>query len=78
MSDKELLEMAHRLVVDRDFRERFLIAPGAVLADLGVSPKAYQALATVVPILLAGGIGLIDSASGDNGINSPGISWGRG
>ena len=78
MSDKGLLEIAHRLVVDRDFRERFLIAPGAVLADLGVSAEAYRALVAVVPILLAGGIGIIDLVLGGRGINSPGVGWGRG
>ena len=78
MSDKGLLEIAHRLVVDRDFRERFLIAPQDVLADLGVSAEAYQALLAVAPILLAGGVTLIDSTVlSDGGIPSA-IGWGRG
>jgi hypothetical protein len=78
MSDKGLLEIAHRLIVDREFRERFLIAPQDMLVDLGVSAEAYRALVAVVPILLAGGIGLIDSGLADKGINGPNVGWGRG
>jgi hypothetical protein len=77
MSDKGLLEIAHRLVVDRDFREWFLIAPGTVLADLGLSAEVYRALVVVLPILLAGGIGLIDPTVADQGIPSPNVGWGR-
>jgi hypothetical protein len=77
MSDKGL-EIAQRLVVDRDFRERFLVDPRTVLADLGVSAEAYQALVGIVPILLAGGIGLIDAAGSDPIIHSPVVGWGRG
>jgi hypothetical protein len=78
MSDKGLLEIAHRLIVDREFREWFLIAPQDLLADLGVSAEAYRALVAVVPILLAGGIGIVDSGLADKGINSPNVGWGRG
>ena len=77
MSDQGLLEIARRLIVDRDFREWFLIAPGAVLADLGLSAEAYRALVAVLPILLAGGIGLIDPTVADNGIDSLYVGWGR-
>jgi hypothetical protein len=77
MSDQGLLEIARRLIVDRDFREWFLIAPGAVLADLGLSAEAYRALVAVLPILLAGGIGLIDPTATDNGIDSLYVGWGR-
>ena len=38
MSDKGLLEIAQRLVVDRDFREQFLIDPGTVLAEWACRP----------------------------------------
>jgi hypothetical protein len=78
MSDKGLLEIAHRLVVDRDFREWFLIAPGAVLADLGVSAEAYWGLVAVLPILLAGGIGLMDSVLGNVDLDPSPVGWGRG
>ena len=77
MSDQGLLEIAQRLIVDRDFREWFLMAPGAVLADLGLSAEAYRALVAVLPILLAGGIGLIDPTVADNGIDSFSVGWGR-
>ena len=78
MSDKGLLEIAHRLVVDRDFREQFLIAPQKVLADLGVSAEAYRALMAVAPILLAGGVGLINAAGQGGGDIEAMLGWGRG
>jgi hypothetical protein len=78
MSDKGLLEIAQRLLVDRDFREQFLIAPGAVLADLGMSEETYRALATVVPALLVGGVALIVRAGEPLGTDGTPISWGRG
>jgi hypothetical protein len=78
MSDKGLLEIAHRLVADRDFRERFLIAPKDVLADLGVSAEVYQALLAVLPILLAGGFGITDLLMGIRGPQRTPVGWGRG
>lgn len=78
MSDRGMLEIAQRLIVDRDFREWFLIAPGAVLAELGVSAEAYRGLVAVLPILLAGGIALIDPTAAGKGIESPNVGWGRG
>jgi hypothetical protein len=77
MSDKGLLEIAQRLVVDREFREWFLIAPGAVLADLGLSAEAYRGLVAVLPMLLAAGISLIDPTVADKGIAGPNVGWGR-
>jgi hypothetical protein len=78
MSDEGLLEIAHRLVADRDFRERFLIAPKEVLADLGVSAEAYRALVAVLPILLAGGFGVMDLLIGIRGPQRTPMGWGRG
>lgn len=78
MSDKGLLEIAHRLVADEDYRERFLLDPGAVLADLGVSAEAYRALTALVPILLVGGIGLVNTALAENPISTSRVGWGRG
>lgn len=77
MSDKGLLEIAQQLVVDRDFRERFLLAPGSVLAELGISAEAYQTLATVVPVLLVGSVALISVAEGGGGRESIPVGWGR-
>ena len=77
MSDKGLLEIAQRLVVDREFREQFLVAPQEVAADLGVSAEAYRTLVAVAPILLAGGMGLIDAAAHGGGDIEPLIGWGR-
>lgn len=78
MSDKGLLEIAHQLVVDREFRERFLIAPQEVAADLGVSAEAYRALAAVAPILFISGVTLIDSTILGEEIPPSVIGWGRG
>jgi len=78
MSDKGLLEIAHRLVVDSEFREQFLIAPQQVAADLGVSADACRALVAVAPILLAGGMGLIDAAVYGGGDPEVLLGWGRG
>jgi len=72
------LEIAHRLVVDRDFRERFLIAPQEVVADLGVSAEAFRALMAVAPILRAAGETLIDSTMLSDGGTPSMIGWGRG
>lgn len=77
MSDKGLLEIAQRLVSDRDFRERVLIAPEDVLADLGVSAEAYRALVAVVPVLLAAGVLLVDGGTGEVGTNGSVMGWGR-
>ena len=78
MSDKALWDIAHRLIVDQNFRERFLIAPGAVLADLGISAEAYRALMALVPILIAGGLGALDPGPGGTISGSPVVGWGRG
>lgn len=77
MPNKDVLEVAQRLVVDRDFRERFLIAPRAVLSDLGMPAEAYRTLVTILPLLLAGGVGLIKAAGAD-GVDPDSVGWGRG
>ena len=76
MADKGLLEIAHRLVTDAEFRELFLISPAETLADLGVSAEAYRALVAMAPILLAGGVVLVDGIA-NGGIRTPQQSWGR-
>ncbi len=78
MTDNGLLEFARRLVVDRDFRERFLIAPQDVLADFGIPVETCRALAAVMPILLAGNIVLMDPSLGDPASNGSVVGWGRG
>jgi hypothetical protein len=78
MTDQGLLEMAYQIVVDRDFRERFLIAPEDVLADLGVSAETYQALIAVVPVLVAGSIGLVGEVIAGGVAAKPMLGWGRG
>ena len=77
MQNKGLLEIANQLVTDRDFRERALIAPQDVLADLGLSAEAYRALMAVVPVLLAGGIVLLAGGTGTGDLDPPEMGWGR-
>jgi len=76
MTEDGLLEIAQRIAVDEDYRRRFLVAPQEVLVDLGVSPDAYKALVAIVPILLAGGIGVFAGIIGE-GVERPDIGWGR-
>jgi len=75
---ESLLEIAQPIVVDRGLREQFLIDPKPVLADLGLSAGAYRALVAIIPILLVGGIGIIDAAGPDPLANNPLVGWGRG
>jgi hypothetical protein len=77
MSDKGLLEIAQKLVSDRGFRERFLLAPKDVLADLGVSAEAYRTLVAVLPVLLAAGGLLVDGGVGEVDPNGSVMAWGR-
>jgi hypothetical protein len=78
MSDKGLLEIANQLLTDRDFRERLLVAPQDVLADLGLSAETYRALMAVVPVLLAGGVVFLAGGPGDAHLNGSDMGWGRG
>ena len=76
--ERSLLSLIHQLVVDDSVRSRLLHAPRETLIDeLGISGETYQALMTVVPILVAGGLVILQgSADGGPGIDSWG-SWGR-
>ena len=78
--DKGLLSIAHRLVVDDDFRRRFATIPKKTLmAELGVSEEAYSALAALIPVLLAGGLFVLGDAASP-GPGTPGMlrpEWGH-
>ena len=76
MKDTGLLEIAHRLVVDEEYRAWFTTSPKqALIADLGISPSAYDALVAALPVLLAGGM----IVAGGVGVEpqGPGTDWGR-
>ena len=75
MTDNGLLEIAKRIAMDEDYRRRFLVAPQEVLVELGISLDAYKALAAIVPILLAGGIGVFGEIMGE-GPEPVLIGWG--
>jgi len=76
MSEKGLLDVAHRILSDKELREQFLIDPKVVLGDLGVSEEAYRALLAMVPVLLAGGAFLLDGGVLGGSI-TPEMGWGR-
>jgi hypothetical protein len=71
--DKGLLNIIHRLVADDDFRKRFVTIPKETLmVELGISAEAYGTLAALVPVLLAGGLFILEGGpSPDPG--TPGI-----
>lgn len=76
MKDTGLLEIVHRLVADEEYRTWFMTSPKqALIAELGISPSAYDALMAALPIVLAGGI----AAVGHLGSRPPGVEndWGR-
>jgi hypothetical protein len=76
MKDTGLLEIAHRLVADEEYRTWFMTSPKqALIADLGISPSAYDSLIAALPVLMAGGMFAIGAigvkpTGGDN-------DWGR-
>jgi hypothetical protein len=64
IEDKGLLSIVHRLVIDEDFRERFVTIPKETLmAELGVSDEVYRNLAALIPVLLAGGLFVLGNGS---------------
>ena len=54
---QKLAQVIQRLKTDEAFRRSVLAAPRETLkAELGISDEVYQAIATVAPALLAGGL----------------------
>ena len=58
MAEKDTLVKAiHRIATDEEFRRRLMVTPREVLmAELGISREAYDALIGLAPVLLAGGL----------------------
>jgi hypothetical protein len=78
MAEKEgLLRIVQRLATDEEFRHRLMVTPREVLmAELGISVEAYDALISIVPVVLAGGLLVFADAASppSNVIDSP--QWG--
>ena len=55
MAEREgLVNVVHRLATDEEFRRRLMVTPREVMmAELGISGEAYDALIGLVPVLLA-------------------------
>ena len=65
MKDTGLLQIAHRLVADEEYRTWFMTSPKeALVAELGISPSVYDSLVAALPLLLAGGL-FVASGGGD-------------
>ena len=80
MEDRGLLEIVHRFMTDKEFRERWAVMPReALLAELGVSAENYRALVAIVPLLLAGGMFVLTNgvAPGGTGPSPQWGGWGR-
>jgi len=76
MKDTGLLEIAHRLVVDEEYRTWFMTSPKqALISELGISPSAYDSLMAALPFVLAGGMIAVRGV-GSQGV-SPQNDWGR-
>jgi hypothetical protein len=75
VKDTGLLEIAHRLVTDEEYRTWFMTSPKqALIAELGISAEAYDSLIAALPILLAGGI-IIAGEVGPQPV-APSSDWG--
>jgi hypothetical protein len=74
---ESLVRAVQRLAKDEEFRHRLLNTPReVVMAELGISSETYQALVSLVPVLLAGGLFVLAGGGlpGTEGIESP--TWG--
>ena len=77
MEDKGLLQIAHRLVTDEEYRTWFMTSPKeALIAELGISPSAYDSLVAALPLLLAGGLYLAGGGEGPDQVK-PQADWGN-
>ena len=79
MAEKDTLAKAiHRIATDEEFRRRLMVSPREVLmAELGISREAYDALIGLAPVLLAGGLLVLGDGPlvGPDGLLQP--NWGR-
>jgi hypothetical protein len=75
MKDTGLLQVTHRLVADEEYRTWFMSCPKqALIAELGISPSAYDSLIAALPLLLAGGLFVVGGEGPDQ---VPDNDWGR-
>jgi len=78
MEEKPSLAKAvQRLLTDEELRRQLLMTPREVLmVELGISGETYDALMSLVPVVLAGGLFLLSSGMdpGAHTIDEPG--WG--
>ena len=73
-----LVRVIQRLATDEEFRQRLMVTPREVLmAELGISREAYDALIGLAPVLLAGGLLVLGDGPlvGPDGLLQP--NWGR-
>ena len=79
MAEKDTLVKAiHRIATDEEFRRQLMVTPREVLmAELGISREAYDALIGLAPVLLAGGLLVLGDGPlvGPDGLLQP--NWGR-
>jgi hypothetical protein len=79
MAEREtLVGIVQRLVTDEEFRRRLMVTPREVLlAELGISREAYDALIGLAPVLLASGLLILGDGPlpGPDGLLQP--NWGR-
>ncbi|MCL7455473.1 MAG: hypothetical protein M8467_20755 [Anaerolineae bacterium] len=78
MAEREgLVKVVQRLATDEEFRRRLMVTPREVMmVELGISGEAYDALLSIVPVLLAGGLLVAGGGTppDSNTIDSP--TWG--
>ena len=59
-----LLNLAQRLVSEESFRNQMMMAPKETLiTELGISRENYEALMTIIPVIVAGGIIVVGAVS---------------
>ena len=77
MKDTGLLQITHRLVTDEEYRTWFMTSPKqALIAELGISPSAYDSLVAALPLLLAGGLFVVGGGEGAEPLSTDN-DWGR-
>jgi len=76
--ERSLLSLIHQFVTDDSFRNRLMHVPRETLiAELGISGEIYQALMTVAPVLVLGGLFILQGGvDGRPGPDAWG-GWGR-
>jgi hypothetical protein len=83
--ERSLLNLIHQFVTDDSFRSRLMHAPrDTLITELGISRETYDALVTLAPVLVLGGLFLLEGGMSPGGglaaSSQPGTwsGWGRG